>query len=182
MKLGWCSVETSGDRAPRTPGATSAHFGSSEVGERLALALNQAGMQRMVARVLAAFLFSDRQSVTAGELAEQLDASAGSISAAIKMLRTVALIEPAPAPGSRRDHYRMSEDAWATLMSSQNAMIGMMQNIAEDGLATVTDDGPASARLRQMHSFYTHLLTELPALIDRWHQSQDTGHPPQFRP
>ena len=38
-----------------------------EVAERLALALNQAGMQRMVARVLAAFLFSDRESVTAGE-------------------------------------------------------------------------------------------------------------------
>lgn len=52
----------------------------SEVAERLALALNQAGMQRMTARVLAAFLFSERESVTAGELAEQLGVSAGSIS------------------------------------------------------------------------------------------------------
>lgn len=145
---------------------------ASVVGERLALALNQAGMQRMIARVLAAFLFSDRNSLTAAELAEQLGASAGSISAAIKMLRTVALIEPAPVPGSRRDHYRMRDDAWATLMTSQNAMITMMGDIAEAGLAAVPEGSPARRRLEQMQNFYAYLLRELPALIERWHAAR----------
>jgi DNA-binding transcriptional regulator GbsR (MarR family) len=80
----------------------SEHGPVDEVAERLALALTEAGMQRMVARVLAAFLFSEQESVTAGELGEQLGASAGSISAAITMLRTVAMIEATPVPGSRR--------------------------------------------------------------------------------
>ncbi len=156
---------TAHDDATRTAGP-------SEVGERLALALSQAGMQRMIARVLAAFLFSDRDSVTANELGEQLGASAGSISGAIKMLRTVALIEQVPAPASRRDHYRMRPEAWATLMTSQNAMISLMQEIGDAGLAAVPADSPAAERLRQMRDFYAYMLAELPALIDRWHDKQ----------
>lgn len=147
---------------------------SSEVAERLALALNQNGMQRMIARVLAAFLFSDRESVTAAELGEQLGASAGSISAAITMLRTVGLIEPAPVPGSRRAHFRMRDDAWATMMSSQNAMIQVMQEIAEAGIASTPPGGPAARRLERMRDFYAYLFAELPALIERWREQQDT--------
>ncbi|WP_425468620.1 GbsR/MarR family transcriptional regulator [Pseudonocardia cypriaca] len=148
--------------------------GSSEVAERLALALNQNGMQRMIARVLAAFLFSERESVTAAELGEQLGASAGSISGAITMLRTVGLIEPAPVPGSRRAHFRMRDDAWATMMSSQNAMIQVMQEIAEAGIASAPPDSPAARRLERMRDFYAYLFAELPALIDRWKEEQDT--------
>jgi DNA-binding transcriptional regulator GbsR (MarR family) len=146
--------------------------GLPEVGERLALALNQAGMQRMIARTLAAFLFTDRESVTAGELGKQLGASAGSVSGAITMLRTVGLIEQVPAPSSRRDHYRMRSDAWATLMTSKNAMIGLMREIADSGLADVPADSPAAERLRGMRDFYAYMLAELPALIDRWHRTQ----------
>ncbi len=158
--------------------ALNAQGGPAEVAERLAMALNEAGMQRMVARVLAAFLFSDQESVTAGELGEQLDASAGSISAAITMLRTVALIEPTPVPGSRRAHYRMRDDAWATLMTNQNAMLALMLEVAEDGLAHTHPGSPAAARLRQMGSFYRHLLAELPALIERWHETSGDREPP----
>jgi DNA-binding transcriptional regulator GbsR (MarR family) len=147
---------------------------SSEVAERLALALNQNGMQRMIARVLAAFLFSDRDSVTAAELGEQLGASAGSISAAITMLRTVGLIEPAPVPGSRRAHYRMRDDAWATMMSSQNAMVQVMQEIAEAGVSSTPPGSPAARRLERMRDFYAYLFAELPALIERWKEQRDT--------
>ncbi|WP_326830011.1 hypothetical protein OIE13_12260 [Streptosporangium sp. NBC_01810] len=37
----------------------------------------EGGLQRMAARTLAVFLFTDQDSVTAGEIAEQLEASAG---------------------------------------------------------------------------------------------------------
>jgi DNA-binding transcriptional regulator GbsR (MarR family) len=146
---------------------------NTEVAERLALALNQNGMQRMIARVLAAFLFSDQESVTAAELGEQLGASAGSISGAITMLRTVGLIEPAPVPGSRRAHFRMRDDAWATMMSSQNAMVQAMQEIAEAGVANTPPGSPAARRLERMRDFYAYLFAELPALIERWRAQRD---------
>ena len=147
---------------------------SSEVAERLALALNQNGMQRSVARVLAAFLFSERESVTAAELGERLGVSAGSISGAITMLRTVGLIEPAPVPGSRRAHYRMRDDAWATMMSSQNAMVQVMQDIAEEGIKSAAPGSPAARRLERMRDFYAYLFAELPALIARWQGTQSS--------
>jgi DNA-binding MarR family transcriptional regulator len=161
--------------AEASPGSGSPS--TTEVAERLALALNQAGMQRMVARVMTAFLFSDRESVTAGELGEQLEASAGSISAAITMLRTVGLIEPSPAPGSRRAHYRMRDNAWATLMTSQNAIFAVMQDAAEAGLAATAPGSRAAARLREMSSFYSYLLAELPELLHRWQKSRSDPTP-----
>jgi DNA-binding transcriptional regulator GbsR (MarR family) len=143
------------------------------VAEKLALALNEAGMQRMVARVMAAFLFTDADSLTARDLQEQLDASAGSISAAIGMLRAVALVEPAVVPGSRRSHFRMRDDAWSTLMTGKNATLGLMQEIAVEGLTHVDPGSPAHGRLTEMADFYRYLEVELPALMDRWHATRE---------
>nr|MDT0522261.1 MarR family transcriptional regulator [Streptomyces sp. DSM 41633] len=52
--------------------------------EQLALVLSRHGMQRMPARVLATLLFSEQSRVTMAELAETLQASAGSISGSLK--------------------------------------------------------------------------------------------------
>lgn len=147
---------------------------AAQLAEQLAVSLTAAGLQRMHARVLAAFLFSDQDTVTARELADRLGASAGSISAAITMLRTVALIEQVPVPGSRRDHFRLRPAAWATLMTSQNAMIDVMREVGERGVALIALDSPAHERLREMRDFYTFLLAELPALLDRWRADRDS--------
>lgn len=141
--------------------------------ERLALVLTSHGLQRMTARVLATLLFTERPSVTMAELAEDLQASAGAISGSLKMLTSVGLAERVPAPASRRDHFRLRDDAWAILFTSQNETIAAMQGAADAGIAATDDDGPARARLRQMRDFYAFLMSEMPALLDRWHQERD---------
>ncbi|WP_326642125.1 MarR family transcriptional regulator [Streptosporangium sp. NBC_01755] len=141
-----------------------------QAAERLALTLTEGGMQRMAARTLAVFLFTDQQSVTAGEIADRLEASAGSVSSSIKSLLTVGLIERLPSPGSRREHYRLRDDAWATLFTSQNTVIQAMLQAAAAGIAATGSGDPAHQRLAQMHAFYEFLLGEIPALLDRWHQ------------
>lgn len=146
--------------------------GRRQAAERLALALSRAGLQRMPARVLAAVLFTDTATLTPGELAEQLNVSPGSVSGALKMLTTVGLIEQVPVPGSRRDHHRMRADAWTTLYSSQNALVQVMQDAAEEGIKATGEDSAAGQRLAEMRDFYAFLFRELPALIDRWHASR----------
>ena len=64
-----------------------------EAAERLALVLSGQGLQRMTARVLTALLFSEKSSVTMSELADELQASAGAISGALKNLTSVGLVE-----------------------------------------------------------------------------------------
>lgn len=146
---------------------------TTEAAERMALTLAQGGLQRATARVLAALLFSDADSVTAPELAEWLGISSGSVSGAIKMLSTVGLIERVPAPGSRREHYRLREGAWATLMSTQNGMVQAMFQAADQGIAAAGEDSPAARRLTEMRDFYGYMFRELPTLVERWRAERD---------
>lgn len=140
----------------------------SDPAERLALALTQSGMQRMTARVLAALLFTDQETMTAGELAESLATSSGSVSTSVKALTGVGLIERVPAPGSRREHFRLRDHAWATLMSQQNQMIKLMMDVAEEGIAATGAETPGGRRLAEMRDFYAYLWQRLPELIGDW--------------
>ncbi|WP_232835299.1 GbsR/MarR family transcriptional regulator [Actinocorallia populi] len=143
--------------------------------EQMALILSQNGMQKATARVLSALLFAEADSVTAPDLAEQLAISSGSVSGALKMLSTVGLIERVPAPGSRREHYRLREGAWAVLMSTQNTVVQTMFEAADEGMAAAGPDSPATHRLTEMRDFYGFMFRELPALVERW----QAGRPPR---
>jgi len=139
-----------------------------DAAEHLALTLTSGGLQRMAARVLALLLFTEAATVTMGEVAEQLGVSVAAVSGAIKTLATVGLVERVPAPGSRREHYRLPDDAWSVLFSTQNRFVRTMQQAATRGLAEAAPGGPAHRRLTAMRDFYTFLLSELPELTERW--------------
>ena len=141
--------------------------------EQLALLLAGLGLQRMTARVLSTLLFTEQPSVTMAELAQGLRASAGSISGALKMLTSVGLAERVPAPGSRRDHFRLREDAWAVLFTSQNETLRAMQSAADAGVKATDSRGLARRRLTDMRDFYDFLMAEMPALLERWYQRPD---------
>ncbi|MCP3811097.1 MarR family transcriptional regulator [Mycobacteriaceae bacterium Msp059] len=146
--------------------------------ERLALVLSSHGMQRMPARVLATLLFTDRPSVTMAELANTLQASAGSISGSLKMLTSVGLAERVPAPASRRDHFRLRDDAWATLFTNQNETLAAMQAAADAGISATDRNSAAQHRLTQMRDFYAFLMAEIPAVLERWRQQNSQGSKP----
>ncbi|MEV0663813.1 GbsR/MarR family transcriptional regulator [Actinomadura luteofluorescens] len=107
-------------------------------------------------------------------MAERLGISSGAVSGAIKMLSTVGLIERARAPGSRREHYRVREGAWATLMSSQNGMVQAMFEAADQGIAAAGYGSHAARRLQEMRDFYGFMFHEMPALIERWRSGRGT--------
>ncbi|MGV0777256.1 GbsR/MarR family transcriptional regulator [Mycolicibacterium elephantis] len=127
-------------------------------------------MQRMTARVLAALVFTEQPTMTMGELAGQLQASSGGISGALKMLVGVGVVERVPAPGSRREHYRLRDDAWAVQYTKQNEVLSGVLAAAETGIAATEEGSLARRRLTQMRDFYTFLRDEIPAMLDQWHQ------------
>jgi DNA-binding MarR family transcriptional regulator len=150
---------------------------SQAAAEQLAVVLAGHGLQRMTARVLATLLFSEQSSVTMGELAQTLNASAGAISGALKMLTSVGLAERVAAPGSRRDHYRLRDNAWAILFTSQNETLAAMQAAADAGMTALDSRSPAFHRLAQMRDFYRFLTAEIPALLHRWHLESEVSDP-----
>lgn len=143
--------------------------------EELALVLTSHGLQRMTARVLATLLFTEQPSVTMAELAEVLQASAGSISGALKMLTSVGLAERVPVPGSRREHFRLPQDAWSVLFTSKNEATRAMLDAANAGIEATDPQGLARERLADMRDFYDFLASELQALVDRWHEQRGSG-------
>lgn len=150
--------------------------GQQETAERLALVLTSHGLQRMTARVLSTLLFTDQSTLTAGELAEHLRASAGAVSTALKQLTSVGLAERVPSPASRRDHYRLRDDAWAVLFTNQNVVISAMQAAADEGIAASDPGSPAHARVTQMRDFYAFLLDGTQELLERWHAQSGAPH------
>lgn len=131
----------------------------------------------MTARVLATLLFTEQPTMTMADLGDRLQASSGAISGALKMLTAVGLVERVAVPASRRDHYRLRDDAWAVLYTTQNAVISAMQTAADSGIAATSSGDLARRRLTQMRDFYAFLLDELPAVLDRWHQHCDKHTP-----
>jgi hypothetical protein len=64
----------------------------------------------------------------------------------------------------------LRDDAWALLYTNQNEVIAAMQAAAEAGIIATGRDSLAGRRLTQIRDFYAFLLSEIPALLDRWHQ------------
>jgi DNA-binding transcriptional regulator GbsR (MarR family) len=145
--------------------------GHREAAEHLALTLVGAGMQRMGARALAAFMFSEEESLTAGDLAEVLGVSAGSVSGAVRMIAQMGLIERIHVAGSRREHFRVRDNAWTTLYSRQHSVVDDVLRAVEKGVEAV-GPGRAHDRLEYMRDFYTFLITEAPALVERFERQR----------
>jgi hypothetical protein len=86
-----------------------------EVVEELAHAFGAFGVPRMAGRILGQLLVSSEPYETLDSLAASLGASKASMSTMSRLLVARGLIERAPVPGDRRDHYRIRAGAWPEL-------------------------------------------------------------------
>jgi biotin operon repressor len=141
--------------------------------ERYAQALTAAGMQRMAARVLAAFTLSERPTLTMPELGAELGVSAGAVSGAVKLLLHLGMIERAPVPGSRRDHYRLPERAWYESYSRAADTLAVFQQLADEGIPVHGADSLVGRRLAEMRDFYRFMQEEIPRVLERWEAERD---------
>lgn len=144
--------------------------GLAEISERMALVLTDLSMQRMTARVMSAFFFTEEPALTSRDLCDRLSASAGAVSMAIKTLTTLELLERVPVPGSRRDHYRLREDPWAMMAGAEPAAFAALIKIADEGLEHADADSEVADRLREMRDFYEFMRQEIPRVMERWNE------------
>jgi DNA-binding MarR family transcriptional regulator len=174
-----CSVDTEcmvdKDRTEQKSPAMAAEL---QYVEEVALGFERQGLFRMAGRVLGWLLICDPPEQTFGQLAEVLQASKGSISAAMKFLVPAGLVERISRPGDRRDYYRCRPGAWAELARDQSRLYGDFRKLAQRGLELLAD-APADRRerLQDMQDFYGWLEREMPALWARWRREQQEQEP-----
>lgn len=140
--------------------------------EGFALRLNESGMQRMAARVFAALLTAPGGGLTAREIAETLEASAGAVSGATSYLTRTGLVERTRTPGERVDRYDVNGTTWAEAMAVETEMLRTLSSWLDKGATAVADDPDATQRLKSTRDFFAFIADEMPKLVDRWQQSQ----------
>jgi DNA-binding transcriptional regulator GbsR (MarR family) len=136
--------------------------------EQFAVLLNDAGLQRMPARVFAYVLASDAETHTAAELAEGLRVSPAAISGAVRLLMDIGILVKDRAPGERVDHYRLySDDVWATIIGRQEPMFKHIDVMFADGLRALAP-GPGRRRIHETREFYRFVYGQLEVAAARW--------------
>lgn len=142
--------------------------------EEFGLLFEGFGFPRMVGRVLGALMVSDPPELAAGEFAELLGASRGSISTATRSLVQMGLVQRFSKTGERRDYFRVKPGAWRGLMRREMESLGSFREMAERGLVLKRDDDPEARRsLEEMRDLYAFWEREFPALLERFEAEQE---------
>jgi predicted transcriptional regulator len=144
--------------------------------ESAAMAFADWGIPRMAARVLLTMTIADEDALTAAELAERLGVSPPAISGAVRHLVRTGLLERRPVPGSRRDLYRLRDDAWYTSSATEGAVYQTLADLAGEGARALGGAGsPAAARVTEMRDFFRFVRSEMAGILDKWREAGRDG-------
>ena len=136
--------------------------------ERFTAQLTQAGFPRTPARIFVALLTSDSSRLTAAELGELLQASPASISGGVRYLIQVGLVAAEGEPGSRRQHYWMSERVWQDIVRLRDRQFTRWAAELQDGVRILGADSPAGIRMAGTVSYFEFISSEMAGLLARW--------------
>ncbi len=136
--------------------------------ERYAAVLVGAGVPRLPARLFGAVVCSESGALTAGELSEQLQVSAGGVSGAVRYLIQVGLLRREHVPGSRRDRYRLLDESWYQTMLARSPVVDQLIEVSAEGVLALGPDSRAARGLAESRDFLVFLRGELDAALQRW--------------
>jgi predicted transcriptional regulator len=141
--------------------------------EHMAITFADWGFPRMPARVLMTMMTADEDSLTAAELAERLSVSPAAISGAVRYLVQIGLLARAPHPGSRRERFRLQNDAWYEASTVKAGLFKVISDIADEGVGAVGGAATASgARVAEMRDYFRFIEAEMPDLLRKWKASK----------
>ena len=139
--------------------------------ENTADLMEEHGLPRMAGRVIGALMICTPPYLDHDELAEQLQASKGSISMSTQLLMRLSIVERISLPGHRRHYYQLRGRLWKDLLSTSAEHIRRHLKLVEDGLALLESE-PVAAKMRliELQVFSDFILESLPEMAKRWEQ------------
>jgi len=133
----------------------------------------EAGTPRMVGRILGWLLICDPPEQSAGDLAEALQASKGSISTATRVLLRLGFVERVRFQGERFDRFRAQPEAWDEFFWREDQFSGP-RRIFRMGLDLLGDEPSGrSTRLQELDDLYAWWEERLPALHEEYLAERD---------
>jgi DNA-binding transcriptional regulator GbsR (MarR family) len=123
-----------------------------EYQEMFTTVMMQAGLSKMMARVLVCLYTTDAGSLTASELVRRLQVSPASISKAIAFLESQNLVRR-ERDERRRQRYVVDDDVWYQAMLASARSNTQVVEAARQGVAVLGTGTPAAARLENIARF-----------------------------
>ncbi|MEO0606159.1 MAG: MarR family transcriptional regulator [Myxococcota bacterium] len=142
--------------------------------EEVGLLADEMGETRMIGRVIGHLLICDPPHQTAQQIAEQLDASRGAVSSAIRQLLRAGILDKHAVPNSRATYVRIQDHPWPDMLRRWLAFLRIFVGVADQGLELLASDDPERRRrLERLREFFVYLEHEFPPVIDRYSESTD---------
>ena len=138
--------------------------------ESFAAVLTEAGFPRMPARIFAALLASESGTMTSPGLASLLHISPAAVSGGVRYLMQINLVSREHEPGSRRDCYRVHNDAWYEAMARRDRVLSRCEQSLRDGIELLGRDTGAGARMAETLAFFEFIQSQLHGLLLHWRE------------
>lgn len=149
----------------RTPDPTA-----ETVGFPLSLGelFQQQGWPRLTGRVIGELLLAEPPYLSSAELCERIGCSKSHLSAAIQHIDAMGMLERFGMPGSRKDHYRLTHDAFAVSMRKAVEPSRRMAAAAERALSEVDEGSRAAEEIGLMRDFYVYFTRRLKEIVEEF--------------
>lgn len=126
-------------------------------------------LPRMAGRIMGQLLLTNDALQTQADLCQALTASAGAISATLRLLVERGYVERVSLPAVRKDFYRIADDIWARNLERAQKHFDDFNELTARGLAISHhyDEG-AQARLREMRDLALMEAANFERLLADW--------------
>jgi DNA-binding transcriptional regulator GbsR (MarR family) len=136
--------------------------------------MGQWGLPPMAGRMWAWLLICDPPEQTAGQIAEELHASRGSISSTARLLANAGFIRRTTRRGDRREYFSAPLGTFEALIDSAGTVYRRFREVAELGVIAISELPPhARARIEEVHAFAAFVERYMPTLIERFHAERN---------
>lgn len=119
---------------------------------------------RAAGRILGWLMICEPTHRSAGELVEELDLSAGSVSTQLRLLGSLQFVEKVTFPGDRLTYFQLKPDVWMTVMASEMDHLDRMRQISEVGANVVPEERPE--RVTDVGHIAQFFLDKWPLFMD----------------
>jgi len=141
--------------------------------EELGVLHEQSGMQQAAARIISLLLVSDKTELTFEEIYDTLNLSKSATSNAINFLLSTGRVEYITHPGERRRYFRCKLQSLKEGVQKSLAGIGAYNAAFKKVLAQRPNGTKEFNRsLEEVTEFLDFIVTEIPALFQKWENSK----------
>lgn len=134
------------------------------------MAFEAVGLTPMAGRIMGWLLICEPPQQSMDDLAEALQASKGSISTSLQLLRRFGWVKQVGVSGERRNFYRLRGDVWTQILEFEMGITTRFRQLAEQGLQLLDDDASdaQTERVESMYDLFEFYEQELSDVIRRW--------------